>query len=203
MKGLKGSTDEGGVHVPFFLRWPGKIAANKDIPTLAAHIDVFPTLAALTGAPLPENQVEGRSLLPLLEGNTTDWKDRHIFAHICRWPTGAEPNNFRDINFTVRNQRYRYVGASRSEAKAKKAKSAGTGPALYDMEADPAQTQNIIADQPEIAAQMKAAYDQYWKEARPLMVNESAPMSPTKPYHEWFNKQKATTGIPPWIAPKL
>jgi arylsulfatase len=144
-----------------------------------------------------------RSLLPLLEGNTTDWKDRHIFAHICRWPTGTEPNTFRDINFTVRNQRYRYVGASRAEAKAKKAKSAGTGPALYDMEADPAQTQNIIADHPEIAAQMKAAYDQYWKEARPLNVNESAPMSPTKPYHEWFNKQKATTGIPPWTPPTL
>lgn len=71
------------------------------------------------------------------------------------------------------------------------------------METDPSQTKNVIADHPEIAAEMKAAYDQYWKEARPLMVNESAPMSPTKPYFEWFNKQKSTTGIPDWKAPQL
>jgi arylsulfatase len=205
-KGLKGSNDEGGCRVPFFVRWPGKIAPGKDIATLAAHIDVFPTLAALTGAPLPENQVEGRSILPLIEGNTDGWKDRFIFNHVCRWPTGAEPNNFKEAQFSVRNQRYRYVGPSPAAANRKGKKAAPASPSsaeLYDMETDPSQTKNIIADHPEIAAQMKAAYDQYWKEARPLMVNESAPMSPTKPYHEWFNKQKATTGIPPWIAPKL
>jgi arylsulfatase len=205
-KGLKGSNDEGGCRVPFFVRWPGKIAPGKDIDTLAAHIDVFPTLAALTGAPLPENQVEGRSILPLIEGNADGWKDRFIFNHVCRWPTGAEPNNFKETQFSVRNQRYRYVGPSPAAANRKGKKAAPTSPSsaqLYNMEADPSQTQNIIADHPEIAAEMKAAYDQYWKEARPLMVNESAPMSPTKPYHEWFNKQKASTGIPNWKAPEL
>jgi arylsulfatase A-like enzyme len=206
MKGLKGATDEGSVRVPFFVRWPGKVAPNKDIDRLAAHIDVLPTLAALTGAPLPENQVEGRSILPLIEGNADGWKDRFIFNHVCRWPTGTEPNNFKEAQFSVRNQRYRYVGPSPAAANRKGKKAAPTSPSsaqLYDMEADPSQTQNIIADHPEIAAQMKAAYDQYWKEARPLMVNESAPMSPTKPYHEWFNKQKASTGIPDWKAPEL
>jgi arylsulfatase len=203
MKGLKGSTEEGGVRVPFIVRWPGKIAAGKDIATVAAHIDVLPTFAALTGATLPEHQVEGRSLLPLLEGQTTEWPDRPIFAHICRWPTGADPEKFREVNFTVRTQRYRYVGPVPSAAKGKKAGAKLAGPALYDMEKDPAQTTNIIAEQPEIAAQMKASYDQYWKEARPLMVNETAEMSPTKPYHEWFKKQKSTTGIPPWTPPSL
>jgi arylsulfatase len=191
------------VRVPFLVRWPGKIAAGKDIPTLAAHIDVLPTFAALTGAPLPEGQVEGRSLLPLLEGQTTEWPDRPIFAHICRWPTGADPEKFREVNFTVRTQRYRYVGPIPSAAKGKKAGTKPAGASLYDMEKDPAQTTNIIAEQPEIAAQMKAAYDQYWKEARPLMINETAEMSPTKPYHEWFKKQKASTGIPTWTPPSL
>lgn len=205
-KGLKGSNDEGGCRVPFFVRWPGKIAPGKDIATLAAHIDVFPTLAALTGAPLPENQVEGRSILPLIEGNVDGWKDRFIFNHVCRWPTGAEPNNFKEAQFSVRNQRYRYVGPSPAAANRKGKKAAPASPSsaeLFDMEADPSQSKNVIGDYPEIAAEMKAAYDQYWKEARPLMVNESAPMSPTKPYHEWFNKQKASTGIPDWKAPKL
>jgi arylsulfatase A-like enzyme len=205
-KGLKGSTDEGGVRVPFFVRWPGKIKAGQDIDRIAAHIDVLPTLAALAGATLPANQVEGRSLLPLIEGRSDTWSDRFLFAHVCRWPTGANPADFKDVNFGVRNQRYRYVGPSQGGGKAKGKKTgarAAAGAALYDMEVDPGQTTNIIAKHPDVAARMRAAFEQYWQEAIPLMVNESAPMSPTKPYHEWFNQQKASTGIPDWKAPAL
>lgn len=202
-KGLKGSTDEGSCRVPFYVRWTGRVPAGKDIGTLAAHIDVLPTFAALAGANAPAAQVEGRSLLPLLEGKADDWEDRHIFAHVCRWPTGAEPNQFKNVNFTVRNQRYRYVGPRGNAGKGKKA-GPGRAPAeLYDMEADPGQTTNIIKDYPEVAAKMLAAYEAYWQEARPLMVNESAEMSPTKPYHEWFKQQKATEGIPDWQPPEL
>jgi len=202
MKGLKGSNDEGGVRVPFFVRWTGRSKAGQEIDRIAAHIDVFPTFAALTGAKLPAGQVEGRSLLPLLEGQTKDWTDRYIFSHTCRWPTGAEPNDFKDVNFSVRNQRYRYVGAT-GGGKGKRAGAAAAGPTLYDMEADPGQKTNVLAEHPEVAAKMQAAYDQYWKEARPLMVNESAPMSSTQPYHEWFKEQKAATGIPAWQPPAL
>lgn len=204
-KGLKGSTDEGGVRVPFFVRWNGKIQSGRDIATLGAHIDILPTFAALAGAALPPGQVEGRSLLPLIEGKADGWEDRHIFAHVCRWPVGEEPDQFKNVNFTIRSQRYRYVGpVSAPAGKAKKGKGgASGGPALYDMETDPGQTTNILPDHPEIAERMLAAYDQYWREARPLMVNENAEMSATRPYHEWFNQQKAATGIPEWQAPEL
>ena len=47
------------------------------------------------------------------------------------------------------------------------------------------------------------AYDKFWKEARPLMVNETAPMSRTRPYHVLYNKQVKETGIPKWKAPKF
>jgi len=45
MKGRKGSTDEGGVRVPFFIRWPGRIQENIEIPQIAGAIDLLPTLA--------------------------------------------------------------------------------------------------------------------------------------------------------------
>jgi arylsulfatase len=203
-KGLKGSNDEGGSRVPFFVRWKGRVRAGQEIERIAAHIDILPTLAALTGAQLPPDQVEGRSLLPLIEGKGESWTDRFIFNHICRWPTGAEPNDFKNTNFSVRSQRYRYVGPRGGAGKGKKAKPASSeGAMLFDMQADPSQTTNVIADHPEVASEMRTAYEQYWKEARPLMVNESAPMSPTKPYFEWFNQQKATGGIPVWKAPEL
>lgn len=201
-KGLKGSNDEGSVRVPFFIRWTGKIKPGQEIDRIAAHIDILPTFAALAGAQLPAGQVEGRSLLPLLAGSAAGWPDRFLFTHSCRWPTGADPNEYKDVNFSVRNQRYRYVGPTGPEASKRKAGPTG-GPALYDMEADPGQTTNVIGAQPEVAAKMQAAYDEYWKEARPLMVNEEAPMSPTRPYHEWFRRQKSTAGIPLWPVPPL
>jgi arylsulfatase A-like enzyme len=206
MKGLKGSNDEGGSRVPFFLRWTGRVEGGREIDRIAAHIDILPTLAALAGAEPPVGQVEGRSLLPLVENPAAAaaWPDRHFFNHICRWPTGAEPDDFKEVNFSVRNQRWRYVGPSGGGGAAKGKKGTPpAGPALYDMEADPGQTTNVIDRHPEVAAAMKAAYDQYWSEARPLMVNEDAPMSPTRPYHEWFREQEAAGGIPRWVPPTL
>ena len=50
---------------------------------------------------------------------------------------------------------------------------------------------------------MNAAYDAFWKDARPLMVNETAPMSPTRPFFELYEKQLKHGGIPDWKAPEF
>lgn len=185
-KGLKGSPDEGGVRVPFFVRWKGKYQAGRDIDTLAAHIDVLPTFAALAGATLPDSQVEGRSLAPLMDGAEMDWPDRFFFTQVGRWKTGEDPNQSQWRNFAVRNDRFRLVGE-----------------ALFDMEKDPGQTANIAADHPEVVNAMREAYDKFWKESLPLMVNEKAPMSPTQPYRVWYEAQRKDGGIPDWEAPEL
>ncbi|MCU0781215.1 MAG: arylsulfatase [Akkermansiaceae bacterium] len=183
MKGLKGSADEGGVRVPFFIRWDGRIPAGREVDRIAAHIDILPTLAALAGAQPPAGQVEGRSLLPLLLGGTPgDWPDRYLFTHQGRWPVGSDPDEYQWQNFAVRNQRFRLVG--RGE--------------LYDMINDPGQTTNVAAEHPDVVRAMLAAYGAFWKEARPLMVNEGVPMSKTRPYHEAFRKQQQEQGIPQW-----
>ena len=187
MRGQKGSPDEGGVRVPFFVRWTGKLKAGRDVGALSAHIDLLPTLAQLAGVrELPPNQVEGRSLVPLLGNPEAEWKDRHLFTQIARWRTGSEPNDHMWKKFAVRNQRYRLVGDQ-----------------LYDMKEDPNQKVNVADKHPEVVKSMRAAYGEFWKEARPLMVNEKAPMSPTRPFHVWFNKQKAKGGIPKWKVPPL
>jgi len=182
MKGMKGSVDEGGVRVPFFVRWDGKIEAGRSISHVVAHLDVFPTLARLAGAKLPNDQVEGRSLLPLLTDSNATWEDRYLFDHKGRWPTGSEPNDHEWKDFTVRSSQYRLVD----------------GNALFDMIADPGQTKNCIDQHPEVAESMRQAYDQWWKQTRPMMVNETAPMSPTQPFHEAFYAQQKTAGIPDW-----
>ena len=43
----------------------------------------------------------------------------------------------------------------------------------------------------------------FWKSSRPLMVNETVPMSKVRPYHVWFKEQSMNKGIPTWDDPKL
>ncbi len=187
MLGRKGSPDEGGVRVPFFVRWDGVLEPKRDIGNIAAHIDILPTWAHPAGVDsLPSKQVEGRSLVPLLKDKGAKWEDRHFFTQVARWKTGSEPNGHQWEKFAVRNQRYRLVGAN-----------------LYDMEKDPGQQTNIAADHPGTVQSMRAAYDKFWKEARPLMVNEDVPMSKVRPFHELYNKQAEGSGIPDWQEPSI
>jgi arylsulfatase A-like enzyme len=187
MKGQKGSSDEGGCRVPFFVRWDGRVKPGQDVDTVAAHIDLLPTVAALAGAAIPKDQVEGRDLLPLIENPKGDWGDRYLFTHKGRWKTGANPDDHQWNGFAVRNQQYRFVDNN----------------SLYDMEKDPSQKLNIIDDHPQIVKQMREVYDSWWQETRPLMVNESAPMSPVRPFHVLFEKQMSDGGIPDWQAPEF
>ena len=63
-RGWKGSFFEGGIHTPFFLRWPARIAPGSQDARPAAHVDVVPTLAAAVGAPLPDGvAIDGIDLL--------------------------------------------------------------------------------------------------------------------------------------------
>ena len=105
---------------------------------------------------------------------------------MARWPVGAEPNEHQWKRFAVRNHRYRLVGDK-----------------LFDMIEDPGQEKDIAADNPEVVKKMRAAFDAFWKETRPLMVNEGVPMSKTRPYHVAYYKQEKEEGIPKWKAPKL
>jgi len=187
MKGAKASADEGGVRVPFFVRWPGKFSSGKAVERISAHIDLLPTLAHIAGIDqLPKGQVEGRSLVTLLKNPKAKWKDRYLFTQGARWKTGAEPTDHMWKRFAVRNERFRLVENS-----------------LYDMKADPGQTTDVASKFPEIVKSMKEAYEKFWKDTRPLMVNEDAPMSPTRPYHVLYEKQLNSEGIPTWQEPKL
>ncbi|MGZ8940387.1 MAG: sulfatase family protein, partial [Limisphaerales bacterium] len=64
----KGTVWEGGVRVPCIMRWPGRIPANTACDEPAMTIDLFPTIAALVGAELPEHRIDGKNIWPLIEG---------------------------------------------------------------------------------------------------------------------------------------
>lgn len=187
MAGLKGTVNEGGVRAPFFVRWEGKIIEGRTVDTIASCLDILPTFAELAGIKLSNNLgIEGRSLVPLLFEDQPDWKDRYLFEHVTRWGYGENPDDYQWRDFSVRNQRYRLVED-----------------ALFDMETDPGQHHDIAADHPALVQDMKEAYEAFWNEVRPLMINDGAPLAEEKPFHEDYYQQRESIGIPAWEPPRL
>jgi len=146
-RGRKGSEYDGGHRVPFFIRWPRKLKAGRDIDTLAAHIDVLPTLAELCGVPVPEKvALDGASLVPLLADTRAAWPDRTLFVHSQRID---HPRKWRKA--AVMTQRWRLVN----------------GKQLYDMAADPAQKTDVAKQHPQVVQALTKAYDAWWESLKP------------------------------------
>lgn len=83
LKGYKGTYYEGGIRVPLFANWPGKIAPGQTCEIPVIGVDLYPTLCELANAALPDRQIlDGKSLLPLLLGKESgDFEDRALFWH--------------------------------------------------------------------------------------------------------------------------
>ncbi len=64
----KGTNWEGGTREPCIMRWPGKIPAGTDSWQMFMSIDLFPTIAKLTGAKLPNHPIDGLDVWPLITG---------------------------------------------------------------------------------------------------------------------------------------
>jgi arylsulfatase A-like enzyme len=158
MKGRKGSVDEGGLRVPFLIRWPGRIRPGARIPQIAGAIDLLPTLADLAGIPVVSTKpLDGKSIKPLLlgqAGQVKDWPDRMIFSLQAK-------------RISVRTQHYRLDPAGQ----------------LFDMDADPMQDRDIAKDKPEVAARLGQEVAQWGKEVLPLVGDDDRPF----PVGYWKN----------------
>ncbi|MAS60706.1 MAG: N-acetylgalactosamine 6-sulfate sulfatase [Gammaproteobacteria bacterium] len=135
MRGRKGSTDEGGVRSPMFVRWPAKIQAGKMIPQISSVMDLLPTLAEAAGIDLTGNRpLDGISLMPLLLGDLKDWESRTLVHH---W----------EGRVSVRTQQYRLDHNGN----------------LYDIDADPGQKSAINSEEPELLESLQEVADDFSK----------------------------------------
>ncbi|WP_231749272.1 arylsulfatase [Tautonia plasticadhaerens] len=129
MRGRKGSTDEGGVRSPCFVRWPSKLPPGRTVGEIAGAIDLLPTLTSLAGVPrVGDAPLDGLDLAPLLLGTAEGWPDRELFSS---W--GGQTS--------VRTTRYRLDSQGR----------------LYDIIADPGQAAPVTVARPEVATRLNRA----------------------------------------------
>jgi len=163
LRGQKTSVYEGGIRVPFFIRWPGKIEAGGKIDRIAAHIDIFPTLLDLCGIDSPNNTlIDGVSLYPLLNGSTDKWPDRNLVFQFHR---GMIPQRYQ--NSAVRSQKYKLVSKHGMTIE-RNSELPPLNPEfeLYDIENDPGEKDDISTKNPEIVGRMQGIYETWHNEMR-------------------------------------
>lgn len=182
MRGSKVTPWLGGTHAASFWRWPGTLKP-ADVDRLTAHIDVLPTLAELAGAKLSESvasQVEGRSLVPLMNNPQADWPDRILVTHVGRWPKGENPAQWKYSQCSVRTPLWHLVSVAKPGDKRWQ---------LFDLAQDRGEQTDVVGQHPAIVAQMEAAYDAWWNSVQPKLVNESAVGPMENPFKVLYQQQ--------------
>lgn len=152
MRGKKGSVYRGGVRVPFYLQFQGRFSGNRDIETTSAHIDILPTLADLCGGKVPTDRIiDGKSLVPLINGENVSWSDRPLFFYWSR--------RFPELynNIAIQEGEYKLAGHTGYQSQINDFE-------LYNIEQDPYEQQNMVETNNKLAEHLKKELDKtYWK----------------------------------------
>jgi arylsulfatase A-like enzyme len=137
MKGIKGSTDEGGTRSPMIISWKGNIPSGKKVSKIASGIDLLPTLIDISGIKVkPKNKLDGVNLRQLIYQNDINWEERYIY-------------NYWRGRLSLRSQDFRLDNENN----------------LYNMNDDPNQLNNVSNIYKEIFEVMKKAKIEWKKES--------------------------------------
>jgi arylsulfatase A-like enzyme len=150
MGGWAYSTAEGGMRMPCFVRWPGKVPAGTTSDELTTLMDLLPTFAHLAGAKVPADRtIDGRDISPLLLGQPGAKSPHRAFFYY-----------YMDQLQAVRDEQWKlYLPLERKQPIAAKG-SRKADAALYDVKSDPGETHNVLSEHPEAVARLTALAEQ-------------------------------------------
>ncbi len=159
-RGKKGTNFEGGVREPCMMRWPGKIPAGTTCNQIAGNIDLLPTFAKLIGVEPPQDRVlDGRDISSLMfDPKAGAVRDTHLYFTANQTLAAIRQGDWK-----------LFVSAPPGNGQGKKGKVAkkaasnadaeSTGPLLYNLATDPAETKNVADERPEIVTKLQAEAD--------------------------------------------
>jgi arylsulfatase A-like enzyme len=146
----KGVLYEGGIRVPYIVRWPGVAAEGKVSDDSVSHLDLLPTFLAAAGAKLPtDREYDGVDLRPSLEGKSSDFVNRTLFWRIAN-------------DRAVRSGSWKLVW------------SGNAAPRLYELSSDIDETKDLASAHPEIVEKLKLAWTQWNNKNAPPPAHPNA-----------------------------
>jgi len=158
LSGFKATHLEGGIRVPFLVAWPGHIQGGRTENQMVSALDILPTALAIGRAEAPAGlALDGTDLLPLLLDAKTALPPRDLF-----WRAG--------VNFAVRSGDWKMWVANIAPPPPNDGRSARWVPdgveakisplgqhiMLYNLKTDPAEKQNVAAQNPDVVAKLQA-----------------------------------------------
>lgn len=154
LRGYKSTVFEGGIRIPFIMRYPGHIKPGMVDDAPVSMLDLFPTiLQVASGHTLAsELSLDGVSLWPWLRGERTDRPHQKLYWQIS--PRRA-----------IRDGDWKYVEHADNALDP----HPDIQPMLFDLAHDPDEQNNLIAAQPEIASRLKSELDAWSHEMPPLL----------------------------------
>lgn len=150
----KGTTFEGGVRVPFIVRWPGVVKAGSETNALVANIDVVPTILAAVQAAGPKNEIDGVSFLPVLKAEKPTTRDSFAYYYGDRLEAVRKgkwklhlPHAYRSYVDMIPAERDGYPAKTHQRE---------IGFSLYDLEKDPGEKEDLAGAHPEVVKELQA-----------------------------------------------
>ena len=136
LHGYKGSVWEGGIRVPFLMRWTGRVPAGVDYDQPVIALDISTTAAAAAGAKLGDKPLDGVNLLPFVTGESKKAPHQQLF-----WRFGPQ--------WAIRQGNYKLL------------KFGEDAPQLYDLSTDVGEKKDLAKDKPEIVSQLTKTYSDW------------------------------------------
>lgn len=149
LRGLKGMLYEGGIRVPWIVRWPGHVRPGSTCDTPIISMDCYPTLLEVAGLPpTPDHPLDGRSLMPLLKESGDIGRDT-LFFH---YPNYA---------FHQKNR----LGSAIREGSLKLIRYHDNNDLeLYDLSRDIGETKNLAIKSPALVQRLDAKLETWLRE---------------------------------------
>ncbi|CAA6677696.1 MULTISPECIES: sulfatase [unclassified Lentimonas] len=156
-KGYKASLFEGGINVPFIVRWPGQVAAGAiDDVSLISAVDLLPTFLEIAAVELPADyQPDGLSQVAVLKGQPSPTREKPLFwKYDSPWPAKEyKPEHW--VSYAVVDQNWKLV-ANKDLSYVE----------LYDLANDPYEQTDLSSQQPESVAQLIGTLEA-WQQTLP------------------------------------
>jgi arylsulfatase len=150
----KGTSFEGGQRVPCIMRWPGVIPPGTVCNKLASTLDIFSTIAAITDSPLPNQKIDGVSILPLLQGNLDSNPRNEFYYYYRRNSLEAVRKGFWKLVFPHPHRSYKNVLPGNDGWPGPYQTDTATY-SLYDLRRDPGEAYDVKDLYPEVVADLE------------------------------------------------
>jgi arylsulfatase len=160
----KGTSFEGGHRVPCIMRWKGKVPAGVVANQLASTIDILPTLAAFTGASLPEKAIDGVDLSELLKGNMELSPREHFLYYYRRNSLEAVRKGNWKLVFQHPSRSYLGKSPGFDGFPGPSPENVIMYEALYDLRRDPGEQYDVKAHYPQVMQELRALAEEARKE---------------------------------------